>query len=207
MGVRRREAEELRRQSKHVLYEIQMLGALAGYIRTGEVDDVVEDLTYQGVPARNAIVEAFELHARNLIEFLIHQRTGRRSTAREYAPTWRIPDDAAMLRTLRSEFSERVAHLSWTRSSREEKEQVVASEEIFDAIAAHLETFLEQADQDLLGDRFVEKARFALARPEEEWPDLRAGRRQTTAAATSPTPTPHTGGTATQAFGPMIADE
>lgn len=30
-----------------MLYEIQMFGALAGYIRTGEVDEAVADLTYR----------------------------------------------------------------------------------------------------------------------------------------------------------------
>jgi len=67
-----------------VLFEIQMLGALAGYIRTGEVDEAVADLAYKGVPARNAVIESFELHARNLIEFLIHQQGRGAATTADY---------------------------------------------------------------------------------------------------------------------------
>jgi hypothetical protein len=50
-----------------------MLCALANYFETGVVDDAVKSLLHEGVPARNALVEAFTIHTRQLIEFL----TGR----------------------------------------------------------------------------------------------------------------------------------
>jgi hypothetical protein len=47
-------------------------------LRDGEFDAAVAALDNAGLPARNAVIEAFEIHARQLIEFLTHQRNGVR---------------------------------------------------------------------------------------------------------------------------------
>ena len=60
--------ETAREQSEHVLYEIQMFYALLRYFETGEVDRAVARFAQQGLPVRNAVIEAFEIHARQLIE-------------------------------------------------------------------------------------------------------------------------------------------
>jgi hypothetical protein len=152
----------LQAQARHVLYEIQMLSALARSLRTGEVVEIVAGMPLDGVHMMNAAIEAFELHARNLIEFLIHQRGPRTATAGDYTlRRWRTPTEASELRRLRKEFSGRIAHLSWERSVKDEG-QIVATEEIFETIRANLRIFLEQADANLLSDGFIGRARFAL---------------------------------------------
>jgi hypothetical protein len=152
----------LQAQARHVLYEIQMLSALATGLRTGELVEIVAGMPLDGVHIMNAAIEAFELHARNLIEFLIHQRGPRTATAGGYTlRRWKTPTEASKLRRLRKEFSERVAHLSWERSAKNEG-QIVATEEIFETISANLRIFLEQADANLLSDGFIGQAHFAL---------------------------------------------
>lgn len=200
MATGKMDPNRLRAQSKHLLYEIQMLSALAGYIREGTADYAVAHLPLEGVPVRNAVVEAFELHARNLIEFLIHQRSGDKSTAGDFTRgKWTRPGDWAPLKSLRSQFSERVAHLSWKRSAFTEKEQVVASLEIFAAIARNLDPFLEDADHELLCDGFIESARQALS-----WSIQLPPGTIPVASTVAPWSRPggHAGGTATQALKP-----
>lgn len=64
--AQKRSQDALRAQARHVLYEIQMLSALAESLRTGEVAEVVGGMRLSGVHIMNAALEAFELHARNL---------------------------------------------------------------------------------------------------------------------------------------------
>ena len=63
-----RTPEELREQSKHLLSEVQMLFALGRYLETGVVDAAVAHLDRAGLPVRNAVIEAYEIHARQLID-------------------------------------------------------------------------------------------------------------------------------------------
>lgn len=202
MAPRKRSPDVLQAQARHVLYEIQMLSALAESIRTGEVVAVVADMHLGGVHVMNAAVEAFEMHARNLIEFLAHQRGRAAVTAGDYTRgRWNTPTDAAKLRMLRDEFSERVAHLSWTRSAKQEG-QIVATTEIFEAIAANLQTFLKQADSDLLGEGFIGRARFALDGFKGRGPEAQARQGSVTAAPTAP----QSGRVATQGLPPIPPD-
>jgi hypothetical protein len=164
VAVRQRTPEELREQSKHLLYEVQMLFALGRYCETGEVDVAVARLDRAGLPVRNAVVEAFEIHARQLIEFFTHQRNRSRATAREWARGWSVPvAEVRELKALREAFSERVAHLSWKRSGFTRAEQLVLTHEIEGKLRPLILRFLAEAEPDGLCDGFVEETRLALA--------------------------------------------
>src|SRR5262245_47227954 len=105
MGVRQRTSEELQEQSKHLLYEIQVLFALGHDLRAGKLDSSVAALPRAGLPIRNAVIEAFEVHARQLIEFLTHQRNASRATAREWARGWTASaEEVQELKELRAAF-------------------------------------------------------------------------------------------------------
>ncbi len=201
MGRRQRSNEQLQEQAKHLLYEIQMFGAITNYIRTREVDQAVAHLALEGLPARNAIVESFETHARNLIEFLTHQRGGRKTTAAgDYTQgAWTLPVNTADLKKLREQFSQRVAHLSWRRRELSEAEQEVRSGEIFTAIENELQRFLKEADLDKLSDGFLEAATAALKAPIQ---------RGATGTAAWQHPDLNSGGTATQGIqGPTTSGD
>jgi hypothetical protein len=164
VAIRQRTPAELREQSKHLLYEVQMLFALGRYLETGEVDAAVAHLDRAGLPIRNAVIEAYEIHARQLIEFLTHQRTGSRATAPEWSRGWSVPvAEAEVLKALRVRFSERVAHLSWRRSGFTQAEQLVLTDEIEAKLRPLIVRFLAEADPEGLCERFVEEIRLALS--------------------------------------------
>jgi len=72
--------EVLRAESSHLAYEIEMLCALADYFETGEVNRAVAGLRLHGIPVRNAVIESFALHVRQLIDFLSPPPPGPRTT-------------------------------------------------------------------------------------------------------------------------------
>jgi hypothetical protein len=51
------------------MYEIQMLFYLRDYLHFSIVDEALEDRQDKGLPARNALIEAFGTHLRNLVTF------------------------------------------------------------------------------------------------------------------------------------------
>jgi hypothetical protein len=164
VAIRKRTPAELREQSKQLLYEVQMLFTLGRYFETGEVDAAVAGLDRAGLPVRNAVIEAFEIHARLLIEFLTHQRNSRQATAREWAKGWSVPAAKKRdLQELRDAFSERVAHLSWKRSEFTREEQLVMTREIEDKVRPLILRFLQEADPEALCEDFVKEASLAAA--------------------------------------------
>jgi hypothetical protein len=163
VALKELEPKKLRDQSEHLLYEIQMLTYLEHYLETGEVGEAVAGLALKGLPVRNAVVEAFEIHARQLIEFLTHQRNSRRATARDWAKKWSVPQaDQNKLKELRDAFSERVAHLSWKRSEFTPEQQLVIARKIVGKLRPLLLRFIEEADSEKLCEGFIDQARTAL---------------------------------------------
>jgi hypothetical protein len=172
MAIRERTSDQLQEQSKHLLYEIQMLFALGHDLRAGELDAAVAALPRGGLPIRNAVIEAFEIHARQLIEFLTHQRNASRATAREWARGWAVSSEAVReLKQLRDAFSERVAHLSWKRSEFTGSQQLVLTQEIEDKLRPLILRFVREADDAALCHGFVDEAHLAVgAGPEGQSP-------------------------------------
>jgi hypothetical protein len=163
MGVKERTPDQLREQSKHLLYEIQMLFALGHDLRAGDLDAAVATLPCAGLPIRNAVIEAFEIHARQLIEFLTHQRNASRATAREWARGWSMSaEEVQELKDLRAAFSERVAHLSWKRSEFTPAQQLVLTHEIEEKLRPLIVRFLREADNATLCEGFAEEAYLAV---------------------------------------------
>jgi hypothetical protein len=110
-----------------------------------------------------SVIEAFEVHARQLIEFLTHQRSASRATAREWTSGWTVSaEELRELKELRAAFSERVAHLSWRRSEFSPAEQLVMTHEIEDKLRPLILRFLREAGHATLCEDFVEEAYLAV---------------------------------------------
>jgi hypothetical protein len=140
-----------------------MLFALGHDLRAGDLDATAAALPRAGLPVRNAVIEAFEIHARQLIEFLTHQRNASRATARDWARGWRVSaDEVQELKDLRAAFSERVAHLSWKRSEFSPAEQLVLTHEIEDKLRPLILRVLREADHATLCEDFAEDATLAV---------------------------------------------
>ena len=128
------------------------------------MDDAVAALAHEGLPVRNAVIEAFEIHARQLIEVLTHQRNRRHAVARDWAKAWSVSQrERDDLKILREAFSERVAHLSWKRAQFTAEEQQVLTHEIEATLRPLLLRFLDEADPENLCEGFIGEACAALS--------------------------------------------
>lgn len=135
-----------------------MLGSLHGHFLNGDHDRAVAGLPLRGLASRNALIEAFQIHARNLIDFLTDQPSRREATAADFTvQEWSIAGgDRRALKRLSGEFSQRVAHLSWQRSQLDPAQQRVMTDDIYDAIRRYLLAFLEHVDPDRVCSGFIQ---------------------------------------------------
>jgi hypothetical protein len=154
-------------ESEHVVYEIEMFCHLAAYFESGEVDRAVQRLDQQGIVVRNAMIESFQIHARQLIDFLTqsldiqpHKDDIRQSTFT--ARPWECPRPAA-LEDLRVRIHKRVAHLSVQRAAYTAAEQRVDTRVMREELGKIIEDFLDAADDAKVCPGFVARARAALA--------------------------------------------
>src|SRR5512139_2713896 len=110
---------------------MKMFYKLLRYFETREVDRAVAELEQEGLPVRNAVIESYQLHARQLIEFLIDSPTPERPTAPKFTRRpWQPPPERRELQALQAEFSERVMHLGWKRSEFNDQEREVLTHRI-----------------------------------------------------------------------------
>jgi hypothetical protein len=160
----------------------------------------------EGLASRNALVEAFQIHARQLIDFLTDRPAEKETTAHDYTTgNWSISiQEAKALRRLGGEFSQRVAHLSWRRSGDKSVQAAVLTEKIFAAIRKHLLAFLDQVDPERVEDDFVAEARKALGESKSAVDFYNEVVPSATGALASATVSlsPYTGGTATHVIRP-----
>jgi hypothetical protein len=135
-----------------------MLASLHSHFQNGDHGRAVVDLPLNGLAARNALIESFQIHARQLIDFLTDRPNRKEATASDFTVgEWGIPDsDRRALKRLSGEFSQRVAHLSWRRSELDTTQQRVMTENIFDAVRRQLLVFVEHLDHDRVRPRFFE---------------------------------------------------
>jgi hypothetical protein len=163
-------SEFRRSESEHVLYEIEMFCGLAGYFESGEVDAAVRTLVGNGIVVRNAMIEAFQLHARQLIEFLSrsNERDSRASHFTKgpwrHEPTPRQDEDW-------TRFSQHVVHLSLVRATFADADRRVETRRIRRDLGAGIYRFLEAVDDGRVCEGFVSRARAAL-RASEPPPDV-----------------------------------
>ena len=152
-----------REESKHVLYEIEMFCALARYFETGEVDRAVQGLEREGIVVRNAIIEAFQIHARQLIELLDEKQRTKDWDASDFTKgPWQFQLDPGRRQDW-ERFSQRVAHLSRKRARFTDKERLVETQRIRRELGADIEQFLLVVDEKLVCQDFLVRARKALS--------------------------------------------
>lgn len=179
-------------ESKHVLYEIEMFCALARYFETGEVDRAVQQLEREGIVVRNAVIEAFQLHARELTEFLTRGTAGRSRASHFAWGRWKLEQTPAHKANF-DRFSERVMHLSLKRATFTPEEQQVETRRIRRELGEDIEKFLLAVKDGSVCEGFVARAREALLVSE---PPPEGVQRPTGIGATEPI-LPYGGGTLT----------
>jgi hypothetical protein len=88
MGTSAQTASEMTRDysraSEDLLYEIQMIYLLRGYLADRVLDKAFQGRSDEGMPARNASIESFAIHVRNVIACLYNVK-GRRSGDHPFA--------------------------------------------------------------------------------------------------------------------------
>ena len=191
--------EARREESKHVLYEIEMFCALARYFETGEVDRAVRGLDREGIVIRNAVIEAFQIHARQLIELLDERQRTRDWDASDFTKgPWQLQLDARREQDW-ERFSQRVMHLSRKRATFTPEDQQVETSRIRLDLGADIEEFLKVIDETLVCDDFLERARKALADSEPTCAPIPASAlHQSAVIGATEAVGPYLGGTATR---------
>lgn len=109
MGKRVPTPAERRGALHHLTYEVRMLLETAGRLHAGEACDVV---------ARNAYVESFSIHARNVIEStVLGSRDDKVVTLEDFGARLPLlePSHDQRIRRAYGEASARVAHVTWRR--------------------------------------------------------------------------------------------
>jgi hypothetical protein len=200
-------AAAARAASEHVLYEIEMFCSIAAYLETGVVDDVVRSLQHEGLVVRNAMIEAFQLHARQLID-LLTRPDQRDMSASDFTTTkWRQLKLSERRRGDFERFSQRVMHLSLKRADFTATQQRVHSRRIRRDLGDDIRRFLDAIDEGRVCDDFLVRSRLAitLSEPPTEQVHTVVGATETmigyTGGAITAEPTEveiaYTGGTAT----------
>ena len=144
-----------------------MFCALARYFETGDIDCAVQGLDRQGIVVRNAVIEAFQVYARQLIDFLTYEKAkkphGDDIPAAQFTKTrrWDYPRPPD-LEALRRIIHKRVAHLSVRRAQFTGQERLVATRDMREKLGQILEAFLAEVDDEMVCDGFVARAWEAL---------------------------------------------
>ena len=99
--------------TEHLPYELDMLEAAFLFLHSQETEKV------RAIPfCRNAAIESFWLHARNLIEFLTHRPSGGAGTvsARDFAPGF---DPETIMKEMDQRTNAGVSHLLYERKTQQ----------------------------------------------------------------------------------------
>lgn len=148
MGKRKNHsAEELKLVAEHLYYEIWMLRWTTIILSFGVFGDSI---------CKNAFVESFAIHTRNLIEFLFDRKakvTSDTIVAEHYFPdpaTWRdrYPQKSKILQEAWIRANKQIAHMSTDRKKREKWNQAA----IWNALCPILRDFVNKAPKDKFGD-------------------------------------------------------
>ena len=153
---------DARDASEHVLYEIEMFCSIAAYLELGAVDDAVRKLPHDGLVVRNAMIEAFQLHARQLLD-LFTGKDSRDMSAPDFTTAkWSQLKRSQRRRADWERFSQRVAHLSLSRAKFTAQQQRVHSRRIRRDLGADIQRFLDAVDENRVCQDFKFRARVAL---------------------------------------------
>jgi hypothetical protein len=157
--------EELRAFSRHLLYEIEMLAHTASWLYTIMV--VAEDPDPKTRSTlRNAMLEAWALHLRNLLSFIYDDRPGKgAAVAADFVNgDWQqlrgeLPP---VLRLARTKASKEVAHLLYRRAKLSDGQRTWHLAPILVELSKVLHRFLDSVPDTRLQRDFGERALAAL---------------------------------------------
>jgi hypothetical protein len=154
------------RASKDLLYEIRMIYLLRAYLAGHVIDLAFHDRPDQGLPARNASIESFAIHVRNVIAFLYNIK-GRGSEDHQFAIHY-VTDTQAyrkarpkrpgspLDRAVVDRIHTQVAHLNYGRGEYPPEERLWLYDEICGALDAVIRAFLRYVDPAKVSPDFVD---------------------------------------------------
>jgi hypothetical protein len=108
---------------EHLPYELDMLDTAVAYLQSAESSSSEESLDRATRFRRNAAIEAFWTHARNLVEFLTREKSGdltvSSASAKDFAEKFH---PTAKMEPIQKKINEQVTHFGFCRkSSQDEK--------------------------------------------------------------------------------------
>ena len=138
--------EELKRSSKHLLYEVGMLMDLAHQLVSGKLE--------KGSTLHNASVEAFVIHVRNVMDFLYPPKSLKPDdvVAEDFLLGWESirPDITATLDRARQRAGKEIAHLTYARLAVTPETKPWPLVEITRDISSALHPFLQNVPKEKL---------------------------------------------------------
>jgi hypothetical protein len=157
-----RSEAERRRLSKHLLYEIEMFTGAIPILNAINDWEPSETRTI----LRNALLESWALHLRNLLSFVYDNRAGKGDAiALDFiGEEWKDKRGAksSVLSVANAKASKEMAHMSYVRAALTEDEREWHPAPIIAAISEALHRFVDAVADELVTDDFRERARRAL---------------------------------------------
>ena len=155
VGRKKRTPDELRRVSEHLHYEVQML--------LGSAQALASETTADGT-LRNALVESFAIHFRNMLDFLWPDKPKRKSDwviAADFFPSpsdWEKlrPEISQPLLDSRVRAAKEIAHLTYARLAVEPEEKDWDVRQIANEVTRVVETFIRHVPMQFLGPKCTE---------------------------------------------------
>jgi hypothetical protein len=158
------EPEKLRAISEHVLYEAQMLAGIWPALNAGQFGAEHADVI------RNALVEAFAVHARGLSDFLFNTPREDDAAAEQFfgPDMWaalRGEDISPDLQAVRQRTNKEIAHLTYSRLNVPEASKSWMQLAIVLELQRVFFRFVEHVDQELVTQDFKIRAEAFRIRP------------------------------------------
>ena len=162
---------ELVAASRDLSYEFQMLAATAARLRAGaKVNKLVSD---DEQVTLNVLIEAFLVHARNLVVFL-HWREPKHDhgvRARHFVAGWTAQTpQASWVSALYTSVSARIVHLSYERSAVDPSLVEWPFREIAEAIQVELSRFIRLVPKHLLDPTCLPTVEPVYSNFDPSWP-------------------------------------
>lgn len=142
--------DQLMRILEHVRYEVEMLNQTANLLCSGSLSTDT---------LRDAVLESFLIHVRNLLEFLLSERGKRNlATVEDFVAreTWmNHHHNKEQFRKLEKRVNNKLAHITWRRINLEEASKGWEIERIATAINDQMAAFYGLLPQGLRSDAAV----------------------------------------------------
>jgi hypothetical protein len=181
--------------TEHLVYEVEQLhGLIVKFleIRAHDDDHGDRDLEFLDMATRNAQVESFAIHTRALLDFLYGvRRQPTDAIASDFVPRgWNAGSKPKILDSVKPRVGSEIAHMSYRRVGLTDAERQWHYLEVWDALAATLTRFANDASADLLPRKVSQSILRLAAAP--RLPVQPPGSFATPATATNALPGPGT---------------